>query len=369
MLYLVSVKGIFMTTIYGKASPVPAPFAGVADFVLDLPADRSPRILQLTDMQIIDASQQRAPDRLNPREAEVWQPEYIPFQCTDQILSVVAQACPDLIIITGDVIYGEFDDSGRSMELFCDFMDSLGIPWAPVYGNHDNETRRGVDWQNQRFADSSLCLFKKGSVTGNGNYSILLTRNGKPVRALYMMDSGGCMGSPSESARRGPGFAADQYDWLYTTAEAVNAAAGEILPSFLGFHIPTIQFHQAAVRKGYQTADEQEKYVIGVTSPAKDGDFGCKREPISCIPTPDGFVEKLDALGVDGVFVGHCHANNTSVLWEGIRWTYGLKTGQYDYHNEGQLGGTLITLWERDFSVVHVPGLTPMAKAPNPPRH
>ena len=358
-----------MTTIYGKSAPVPAPFAGIADFSLDLPSDRPLRILQLTDMQIIDASQQRVPDRLNTREIELWQPDAIPAQCTDQIRSVVAQANPDLIIITGDVIYGEFDDSGRSLELFCDFMDSLGVPWAPVYGNHDNETLRGVDWQNQRLADSSLCLFRKGSVTGNGNYSILLTRNGKPARALYMMDSGGCMGSPTESARRGPGFAADQYDWLYTTAEAVNAAAGVTVPSFVGFHIPTVQFHQAAVSKGYQTADEHEKYVIGVTSPAWDGDFGCKREPIGCFGTPEDFVDRLHKAGIDGVFVGHCHANNTSVLWKGIRWTYGLKTGQYDYHTAGQLGGTLITLWEEDFTVVHVPSLAPMAKAPNPPRH
>ena len=29
-----------MSTLYGKASPVPAPFAGITDFVLDLPADR-----------------------------------------------------------------------------------------------------------------------------------------------------------------------------------------------------------------------------------------------------------------------------------------------------------------------------------------
>jgi 3',5'-cyclic AMP phosphodiesterase CpdA len=273
------------------------------------------------------------------------------------------------MIITGDVIYGEFDDSGRSLELFCDFMDSLGVPWAPVYGNHDNETLRGVDWQNNRLESAPLCLFRKGSVTGNGNYSILLTCNGIPCRALYMLDSGGCMGSRSESARRGPGFAADQYDWLYATAEAMNAAAGETVPSFVGFHIPTVQFHQAAVSKGYQTADEHEKYVIGVTSPARDGDFGCKREPIGCFGTPEDFVDRLHKAGIDGVFAGHCHANNTSVLWKGIRWTYGLKTGQYDYHTAGQLGGTLITLWEKNFTVVHVPSLAPMAKAPNPPRH
>ena len=358
-----------MTTRYGKSLPVPAPFAGIADFIVDLPADRPLRILQLTDMQIIDAAQQRTSDRLSDREIALWQPESIPVQCTDPIRSVVAQTNPDLIIITGDIVYGEFDDSGASLELFCDFMDSFGIPWAPVYGNHDNESLRGVEWQNTRLEASPFCLFKKGSVTGNGNYSILLTVNGKPLRALYMMDSGGCMGSPSESARRGPGFGEDQYAWLYKTAEDMNTAAGEPVPSFLCFHIPTIQFHLAAVHKGYQTANEHEKYVIGVTSPAKDGDFGCKREPIGCILTPDGFVEKLNALSVDGVFAGHCHANNTSVLWKGIRWTYGLKTGQYDYHTVGQLGGTLITLWDKTFTVAHVPSLTPLAEAPNPPRH
>ncbi len=359
-----------MTTLFGKSSPVPAPFDGIADFVLDLPADRPLRILQLTDMQIIDASQQRTPDRLNAREIALWQPDAIPAQCTDPIRSVVAQTDPNLILITGDVIYGEFDDSGASFALFCDFMDSLGIPWAPVYGNHDNESRRGIDWQNGRFESSKLCLFKKGSVTGNGNYTVLLTQDGKPCRSLYMMDSGACMGSPDASVRRGPGFAPDQYECLYATADRMTEAnGGTPVPAFLCFHIPTVQFHLAAVEKGYQTENEREKYVIGVTTPAKDGDFGCKREPIGCFGTPADFVDRLRRAGVDGVFVGHCHANNTSVLWQGIRWSYGLKTGQYDYHTAGQVGGTLITLWGESFTVHHIPALTPMAEAPNPPRH
>jgi hypothetical protein len=359
-----------MSTLYGKSSPVPAPFAGIADFVLDLPVDRPIRILQLTDMQIIDASRQRTPNRLNEREIALWQPESIPVQCADQIKSVVAQANPDLIFITGDVIYGEFDDLGTSFELFCDFMDGFGIPWAPVYGNHDNESRKGIDWQNGRFEAAELCLFKKGSTTGNGNFSVLITRDGQPCRALYLMDSGACMGSPDASVRRGPGFTADQYDWLYATADRLTEVSGGTpVPAFLGFHIPTIQFHQAAVEKGYQTSDEQEKYVIGVTSPAKDGDFGCKREPIGCFGTPEDFVDRLHGAGIDGVFVGHCHANNTSVLWRGIRWTYGLKTGQYDYRTPGQLGGTLITLWGADFTVCHLPTLSPLAESPNPPRH
>lgn len=307
---------------------------------------------------------------MNQREIDLWQPESIPVQCTDHIRSIVAQTCPDLIFITGDVIYGEFDDSGSSMELFCDFMDSLGFPWAPVYGNHDNESRRGIDWQNRRFESAQLCLFCKGSVTGNGNYSVLITRDGKPHRVLYLMDSGACMGSPDATVRRGPGFGADQYAWLYATADRLTALHnGTPVPGFLGFHIPTVQFHLAAVEKGYQSENEQEKYVIGVTTPARDGDFGCKREGIGCFGTPADFVERLHTAGVDGVFVGHCHANNTSVLWQDIRWTYGLKTGQYDYHTVGQVGGTLITLQETGFSVTHVPALVPMAEVPNPPRH
>lgn len=358
-----------MSTLFGKTTPVPAPFEGIADFVLRLPAHRPLRILQLTDMQIIDASQRRTPDRLNQREIRLWQPESIPVQCTDQIRSVVAQASPDLIFITGDIIYGEFDDSGTSLSLFCDFMDSLGVPWAPVYGNHDNETRRGVDWQNRRLEQAELCLFKKGTVTGNGNYAILLTQGDKPLRALYMMDSGGCGGAWDASARRGPGLAEDQYDWLYTTAQDLNAATGRKLPGFLCLHIPTFQFHKAAVEKGYQSSAETEKYVIGVTHPAKDGDLGCKREPISCFATPEDLPERLEGIGVDGVFAGHCHANNTSVLWRGIRWSYGLKTGQYDYHTLGQVGGTLITLFNEQFTLQHIPSLTPIAEAPNPPRH
>ena len=56
-------------------------------------------------------------------------------------------------------------------------------------------------------------------------------------------------------------------------------------------------------------------------------------------------------------FFGHCHNNNASILHEGIRWTFGLKTGTYDYHEKEKLGGTLITLFDnlQEFSVEHKP--------------
>lgn len=59
----------------------------------------------------------------------------------------VAQAYPDLIIITGDIVYGSFDDSGATLRWMCKLLDSFEIPWAPVFGNHDNESKMGVAWQ------------------------------------------------------------------------------------------------------------------------------------------------------------------------------------------------------------------------------
>ena len=84
------------------------------DFVVQLGAERQStpiRLLQLTDTQIIDSSQMRTPDRLRPGEINAWRPELFDAQCGDHIRSLVAQTRPELIFITGDMIYGSFDDN------------------------------------------------------------------------------------------------------------------------------------------------------------------------------------------------------------------------------------------------------------------
>lgn len=72
-----------------------------------------------------------------------------------------------------------------------------------------------------------------------------------------------------------------------------------------------------------------------------DGDFGAKYEPYKCCGDVD-LTPLWNEVGVDGVFIGHCHRNNTSILYHNVRLTFGLKTGAYDYYTNGQLGGTVI---------------------------
>ena len=53
------------------------------------------------------------------------------------------------------------------------------------------------------------------------------------------------------------------------------------------------------------------------------------------------------------VFAGHDHLNNYSVMYEGVRLTYAMKTGDSCNQTPGQNGGTLITMGDK-ITVEHI---------------
>ena len=264
------------------------------------------------------------------------------------VTELVSRIKPDLITISGDMAWG---GSFEAYEMLTEFMESFNIPWAPVFGNHDNETARGVDWQCARFAQSRHCLFARGEVTGNGNYTVGIAVGDELVRVMHMVDSHGCL--------HAGGIYPDQLDLI-----AQNAAAYGDVPGFMAFHIPTECFAQAEKAKGY-IADAHVDYTIGVDVAAKDGDFGACYERYGVLKTDRDFMAFLHDNRIDGVFVGHCHRINTCITYEGVKLVFGLKTGQYDYHQAGSLGGTLVTLGGDGFDVQHVPALVPLAPMPS----
>lgn len=311
------------------------------------------RLLQITDMQFIDSAQRRTPERLREDEIVAWVPENFMAQCGNHIASLIAQTKPDLIFITGDIVYGEFDDNGTTMKWFCEFMDSFGIPWAPVFGNHDNESKMGVDWQCEQFEKSEYCVFERGKVSGNGNYTIGLVQNGELIRAMHMIDSHGCISRA--------GIYPDQLELINESTLKLQKSHGHPIPAFIAFHIPTDTFTLAETSKGYKN-DSRKLYTIGLDAPQLDDDFGFCYEAYNPIKTECDFLEFLHENNIDGVFVGHCHKISTCIRYDGVRFVYGLKTGQYDYHLTGNIGGTLITLEDESFTVQHIPSLTQFSK-------
>ena len=326
--------------------------------IVRIPVGETLRILQLTDMQIIDSSQCRNPDRLNSSEMVNWAPQNVEKNCFKQIKDLITQAQPHLIIVTGDMVYGEFDDSGEMLREFVDFMDSFNIPWAPVFGNHDKESTIGIDAICDMFESAPNCLFKTETTNfndGEGNYAVKIYQGNKLIQMVYMLDTKGCTKATDQSIRRVASITEDQCLFIEKKAAQAKEEAGATVPAILAFHIATQDFYDAFEAKGYP---QEDGFVLGVDVPAEDGDFGAffEKGAKPCF-SPENFAERLKAIGVKGVFAAHEHKANTSVVWKDIRWTFGMKCSTYDYHTNGSLGGTLIEINDGELSVRHIPTL------------
>jgi hypothetical protein len=305
------------------------------DFIVSVPADRQAVVLQLTDPQIIDASQARTADRLSPVLQEYWAADKKEERCYSYLREIITETKPDLILVTGDIVYGQFDDNGSAFAEFVAFMESFGIPWAPVFGNHENESKMGVDWQCEQFVNAEHCLFMQRTLTGNGNYTVGIEQGGKLTRVFFMLDSNGC-GEPSRETQKNkqmriePGFSMKQTAWYKGLIKDIKALSPDTKISF-AFHIQFDTFGDAFALYGTTGAEE---LFIDYSDNKREGDFGyIGYEHYHVWDANQRIWKNLKELGVDSIFVGHEHANSASIVYEGIRLQYGMKSSAYDSIN------------------------------------
>lgn len=335
----------------------------MVDFVIEIPEGRTPIILQLSDPQMIDASQ-AVGGRLRDGEARYWAKDKKEERCFRYIRETVQSIAPDLIVIAGDITYGEFDHDGSALMSFIEFMDGFGIPWAPVLGNHETESMMGADWQCAQLEKSKFCLFKQRKLTGNGNYTVGIKQSGKLIRVFYMMDSNS--GSPSEASianghsMHPAGFGEDQIAWFTESICEIRGTFPESRLSFV-FHVPMAAFEKAFEKYGYVKDRAAKVFPISIDEMDPSGkDFGMIVHPISCWDEDERVWNIFKDLGVDSVFAGHIHGASAGSTYNGIRCQFGLKSTTYDsniYINENSVpveswipsgipivGGTVINL-------------------------
>ncbi len=326
---------------------------GTVDFAVKS-ASTEPRILQITDTQIVDGSQAE-----NTGNSAV-----VPSHYSKQTLSKVDQfsfdavgyaiqsSNPDLIIVTGDMIYGQFDHTGAAWTKFVDYMESFNIPWAPIFGNHEAESNMGIAWQCAQLDAAKHCLFKRGEVTGNGNYTVGIVNSADElVRVFYMMDTNGNYNASETSVTDGQikksnGFADDQFEWFKTSVANVKEKAPNAKLS-LAIHIPLMKFNDALTTPyGYANESEQETFKLDIDSfeGKNEGDFGYINTTYHNYywDDDDTLWTLLKDNGFDSVFTGHIHENSASVVYDGIRLHFGLKSGIYDSTLWKKSDGTLV---------------------------
>lgn len=321
---------------------------GVLDFYVEVETGRDPVILQLSDPQLMDKS--GAEER-----------------CYKYIRETVEATNPDLILITGDLVYGCFDRDGVVFLDLINFMETLDTPWAPVFGNHDNECWLGVDWQCEQLEGAENCLFKQGNVTGNGNYSVGVVQGNKLLRAFYMMDSNGCSKPRSEShdginfvynkestpgknlVKTSAGFGDDQVTWFTNSIKELKKVAPDVKISF-AYHIQQAYFVKAYDQYGYtghlkdgSSSELKNPLNFDTMEDAKEGDIGYLGRTMKG-PWDSSYsvFTTMKNLGMDSLFVGHEHCNSASVVFNGVRFQFGQKSSTYDRYNAVNSQGEII---------------------------
>ena len=324
-----------------------APYS-IPDFIVEVPANKTPVILQLSDTQIVDAGQTRD-DTPIAVWYDRWATDQMEERCFDYLTETINATKPDFIFITGDIVYGAFDDNGSVLRRFVEFMDSFQIPWSPVFGNHDNESKMGVDWQCEQFENSKYCKFEQNTVTGNGNYSVGIAQDGVITRIFYLMDTNGCDKASAESFANKQttaqiGFGQDQIDWYTNQITELKVASPDTKISF-AFHIQPTIFVEAYYKKyGVNHGVSEANINIDWSDKKEEGDFGYIGRRMKEPWDGNNKVYKgMKALGVDSIFVGHEHANSGSIVYDGIRFQFGQKSSEYCRFNSISSSGKITT--------------------------
>ena len=312
---------LLVFAIIGAAASLTATFYGKKYVRAE---DTAFSVLQITDVHILNDEKKDA-------------------KAFKTITAMVETTKPDMIVVTGDVTSEK--ENYTAFKTFCGFMEKFRIPWAFTFVNHEGldikyspdevlDPKKTADKKTLSDYLESLkyCIYERGdeNVDGMGNYYYTVRDdNGKALTSLIFMDSN----SYDEKNNGYDHFHDNQIQWYKNTIKKIakqeNGDESRVLPSLAFFHIPMKEYMTA-----YDEAKGTKNLIYGFRFPNEDG-------------TPavddDMFETMLELGSTKGCFVGHDHMNNYSVIYKGIRLTYGISCDHNIYFVPFR-GGTLINI-------------------------
>ncbi len=258
------------------------------------------------------------------------------------ITKLVEDTQPDLITVTGDNAWGTL-----AYINLVKFMDSLDIPWAPVMGNHDGQSTAGEFWCAYLFNEAENCLWKFGPEDmGYGNYIINIEENGEVIHTVFMMDTHSNVDVTDEYGGDYDHLWSNQIEWYKWAVKGIERIQGNKVESSAFMHIPVYE-----VREVWAEYYDQENHVY--TGPYAETSFGVNYERPCPGAENNHFMDTVIELGsTKNMIFGHDHINNSSILYEGVRLTYGMKLGKGCYYDELLQGGTTLTINSNGNAVV-----------------
>ncbi len=279
-------------------------------------------ILNLADVQLED-------DEIYGAEGE---------ETAKLIDELVNSKKPDLITLSGDNAW----DTVAYLELIK-WIDSYDIPWAPVMGNHDGQGLISEFWAAYLYSEAENCLFEFGPEgMGYGNYIINITENGKIIHTLVMMDTHDDADYELDDGSVISGYDHlwdNQIEWYKWAINGTKNLAGKTVESTVIMHIPVYEY-KYAWRMAY--GSDELGTIPADKAPMAQGVNG---EGIYSAPVNNGFISVCKELAsTKNMIVGHDHANNFQIYYEGIRLNYAVKSGYGSYWVPELIGATMINI-------------------------
>lgn len=225
----------------------------------------------------------------------------------------------DLLILTGDSFLSA---TKNIVDNLISLLDEIGIPYAFTYGNHDLQGIYHYYYINEKLMESKVAKFidyKDDDLDGLANYYIDLVDNDKTYYRLYIIDSNSYYFSNFTY----------KYDVIHDDQlEFIKEVSKDNVKGLAFFHIPLVEYVDAY--NGYK----EGKY---------EG-FGDNLEA-SCIGYKNnGAFDIFKEANILGTFVGHDHLNYSSIDYNGMILSYGVKSSKEIYNDDEILGYKKITL-------------------------
>lgn len=268
------------------------------------------KILHLTDIHYIHG---------NPKS----------IAAIENIHNVINAEHPDLIIITGDMIFGR-----PGLESIQDVMAAISshnIPFATTFGNHDDEQglSRAELYDIIRKTANNINPERGDSPSPDYAISVTSSDGSKTAAVLYCLDSNAY--SKVEGVKGYGWFSPEQIEWYCNTSKTFTLSnGGKPVTSLAFFHIPLPEYAQAFANPSIP--------VMGTRMEAGG-------EP----KLNSGMFTHMKECGdILGIFTGHDHDNDYVLKYYDICLAYGRFSGCSNVYNHLPNGGRVIVLKENE---------------------
>lgn len=260
---------------------------------------------------------------------------------------------PNLVLLGGDIAGPGFitvkneEHLRHLLDTLSSPMEKAGIPWAHVFGNHDDNGGMSNEEQQPIYESYPHCVSKAGpkNISGVGNY-VLPIYDAKGEKILFNVfgfdshksdpDMKKDFGLPEEtnfyhmipcSDGDYDGVRFDQVMWYYQTSVEMEEYNGTKIPALAYMHIPVPEMGFGATdRKHFKYAGMQGENVA--PSIINFGMFGAA----------------LQRGDIKAMCFGHDHLNDFRMEYAGIELSYDAFLSYHACHEDHRRGGRIFEI-------------------------